>query len=51
MKARKYICVQSSYTPPGWKESTFNDLACHHAGRNAESFWNRMAAAVREITR
>jgi len=48
---RKYICVQSSYTPEGWKSSTFNDLATRHAGRNAESFFSRLVAAVNELKR
>jgi len=48
---KRPICVQSSYTPEGWKSSTFNDLACSHAGRNAESFFSRMVSAVNELKR
>jgi hypothetical protein len=48
---KRHICIQSSYTPEGWKEATFNDLACRHAGRNSESFFSRMAAAVNELKR
>jgi len=46
---KKPICVQSSYYPPEWKNSTYNDLACRHAGRSAESFFTRMMAAANEI--
>lgn len=47
---KKPICVQSSYYPEGWKDETFNDLACHHASRGPEGFFRRMMAAAKEFT-
>ena len=44
MNKRKYICVQSSYTPPNHKSATYNDLACHHASRGADGIFKRMKA-------
>jgi hypothetical protein len=43
--------VQSSYYPPEWHKSTYNDLACHHASRGAEGMYRRMMAMAREAQR
>lgn len=45
----KFICVQSSVTPAEWKQATYNDLACLHAGHSKDSFLRRMMAMAREI--
>jgi hypothetical protein len=45
---RKYICVQSSYIPPGYSNATYNDLACIHAARTPDGLLRRMTAAITE---
>lgn len=39
--------VRSSVYPK--KKESFNDLACLHAGRSAESLWQRLQSAAREL--
>jgi hypothetical protein len=41
-------CIQSTFTPDGWKQATFNDLARHHAGAKKESLFQRIVAGVKE---
>ena len=45
---RRFICVQSSYTPPGYSNATYNDLACLHAARTPDGLLRRMTAAITE---